>query len=187
MSPDGKVTATIWAGELEGMRGLAPPSNSYAADPASELAVWFIELKPGATLRLPPAAGGQAINRRMYYCEGESLTVDGETIRPRTEITLRADQSADIGHNGSNEKAVEVLVLQGRPIGEPVAQHGPFVMNTMAEIQQAFADYRRTQFGGWPWPQDAMIFPRTKERFALMNGQEQHPPRAVSEETPKEL
>jgi hypothetical protein len=61
-------------------------------------------------------------------------------------------------------------------------------MNTQAEIQQAFADYRSTQFGGWPWPEDAMIFPRDKGRFALENGTETYPPfSAVKAETNEEL
>ena len=61
---------------------------------------------------------------------------------------------------------VHVLVLQGVPIGEPVAQRGPFVMTTQAEIAQAYEDYRRTQFGGWPWAEDAVVFPREQGRFA---------------------
>ena len=60
----------------------------------------------------------------------------------------------------------EILVLQGRPIGEPVAQYGPFVMNTAAEIEQAFHDYRRTQFGGWPWPSDDPVHKADAGRFA---------------------
>ena len=63
-------------------------------------------------------------------------------------------------------EAVELLVLQGRPIGEPVAHHGPFVMNTRAELVQAYEDYRRTGFGGWPWPGDDPVHPRHEGRFA---------------------
>ena len=79
-------------------------------------------------------------------------------------------------HNPHASSTTEVLMLQGRPIGEPVVQHGPFVMNTDSEIQQAFADYRRTLFGGWPWPRDAMSFPLEKGRFTLQNGKEEFPP-----------
>ncbi len=57
-------------------------------------------------------------------------------------------------------------MLQGRPIGEPVAQAGPFVMNTETEVAEAFADYRRTQFGGWPWPDHAPVHGRDAGRFA---------------------
>jgi quercetin 2,3-dioxygenase len=59
-----------------------------------------------------------------------------------------------------------MLVLQGKPIDEPVVQHGPFVMNTQSEVQQAFADYRRTQFGGSPWAGTDPVHPREKGRFA---------------------
>ena len=61
---------------------------------------------------------------------------------------------------------VEVLVLQGRPIGEPVVKHGPFVMNSREEIEDAIADYRRTRFGGWPWASEDPVAPREEGRFA---------------------
>lgn len=68
------------------------------------------------------------------------------------------------------------MILQGRPIGEPVVQHGPFVMNTKEEIQQTFADYQRTQFGGWPWKTYEQVHDRNKGRFAkYADGTEEKP------------
>ena len=66
----------------------------------------------------------------------------------------------------NGNKDAQFLLLQGRPIAEPVVQYGPFVMNTQLEIRQAFEDYRRNQFGGWPWDRNDPVHPRDAERFA---------------------
>ena len=58
-------------------------------------------------------------------------------------------------------------MLQGKPLQEPVAKYGPFVMNTNQEIQEAVQDYQRTQFGGWPWPTHEHTHDKTRGRFAL--------------------
>jgi hypothetical protein len=79
-------------------------------------------------------------------------------------VKLRAGVAAALD-NGPDQG--EMLMLQGRPIGEPVVQHGPFVMNTAAEIRQAFADYQRTRFGGWPWRDDGPVHARAEGRFAV--------------------
>ena len=84
--------------------------------------------------------------------------------RPTPASRVRADAPVTL-QNGADES--ELLLLQGRPIGEPVAQHGPFVMNAPHEIQQAFDDYQRTGFGGWPWPSDGPVHPREQGRFAV--------------------
>jgi hypothetical protein len=124
---------------------------------------------------LPPAARGADVHRVAYLVEGpttrglsDKVTIGGKAAPGgRGAFTLRGDLATVCEHGGPpGSDPAMVLVLQGVPIAEPVAQHGPFVMNTQAEIAQAFADYRRTQFGGWPWEDDAVVFPRDQGRFA---------------------
>jgi len=156
-----RTEITIVAGQLGEKAGLAPPPESWGSNPSSDIAIWTIRMEPEARWTLPPASPGT--NRMLYFFKGSALRVAGRDIPPKRAIELRADAEVTI-ENGSEES--EMLLLQGRPIGEPVAQYGPFVMNTEEEIQQAFADYRRTQFGGWPWPSDAPVHTREEGRFA---------------------
>jgi len=144
----GRATrVTLVAGQLEGQAPPAPPPNSWAADPAHGLAIWLLRLEPGAECRLPAAAAG--LNRKLYFYRGESLEVAGHRLSAPQAAVLQSDAEAAMN---AGEAPAEALLLQGRPIGEPVSQYGPFVMNTRTEIQQAFADYQRDRFGGWPWP-----------------------------------
>lgn len=160
------------------VRGNPPPPNSYASDPENDVGIYLVQLQPGARYVLPGAKGGSQINRTLYFVEGRSITVGGKAITSHSVVTVNADKDVEIVNSSSGGSALpaDVLVLQGKPIPEPVAQHGPFVMNTTAEIQQAFADYRKTEFGGWPWDSHAVIFPRDKGRFALNAGKEEIPP-----------
>jgi redox-sensitive bicupin YhaK (pirin superfamily) len=152
---------TVIAGELDGQRPPPPPPSSWASRPEADVAIWHIRLDAGAEWELPPAAGEQTV-RVLYAYEG-STTVAVHVADEPTAFALRSDAAVPL--RGS-EQGAELLLLQGRPIGEPVARQGPFVMNTNAEVDQAFMDYRRTGFGGWPFPDDAPVHPRERGRFA---------------------
>ncbi|MCU0368433.1 MAG: hypothetical protein MUF39_06350 [Cyclobacteriaceae bacterium] len=93
----------------------------------------------------------------------EEITIAEQKISKPLAIELHADKEVLI-QNGNRES--KLLLLQGRPINEPVVQYGPFVMNTQSEIQQAMREYQQTQFGGWPWSTYEHVHPREKGRFA---------------------
>jgi hypothetical protein len=139
----------------------APPPDSWASVADADVAIWTIKMAPGARWTLPAAAPGS--NRSLYFFRGPALRIAGRDIPPSHEAEVRGDRELAL-EAGAGE--VEILLLQGRPIGEQVVQYGPFVMNTRDEIQQAFADYQRTQFGGWPWPSHEPVHGGARERFA---------------------
>jgi hypothetical protein len=130
---------------------LRPPADSWASEPDADVAIWIVRLTPGASLSLPPASAGA--RRALYLTTGRTLRVGEHGFDQAVMVEVRADQPAPL-HNPGND-TIEVLVLQGKPIGEPVAARGPFVMNNQQELLQAIHDYQRTGYGGWPWPTSA--------------------------------
>jgi quercetin 2,3-dioxygenase len=156
-----QVEITLVAGRLRDQEPPAPPPRSWARRRESDVAIWTIRLAPGARWILPAASAGG--NRRLYFFTGDRLRVGDRDVTSRHAIDLRPDAGVPL-ENGPEPS--DLLLLQGRPIGEPVVQHGPFVMTTRAEIEQAFRDYRRTGFGGWPWPVDGPVHGRAPDRFA---------------------
>jgi hypothetical protein len=105
-----------------------------------------------------------AVDRTLYFFEGPELFVDGAAIGTRQGMRLAHGRAIQL-RAGSGD--VELLLLAGRPIGEPVAHRGPFVMNDERELRQAYEDYRRTQFGGWPWSSNDPVHAREAGRFAI--------------------
>lgn len=152
---------TLVAGRYGDLAPPAPPPHSYASQVGSDVAVWTAKMAPRARFTLPAGAPGS--NRWLYFFRGAELSVGGRSIAPRHRVELRADLAVSL-HNGAQE--AELLMLQGKPIGEPIARRGPFVMNTPAEIRQAYADYRSTRFGGWPWDSHDPVHGHEERRFA---------------------
>ena len=109
-----------------------------------------------------PAASGPWTSRVLYVFDGDGLRVGAHRLGAETGVALAGDAEVPLA---AGRSGAECLLLQGRPIGEPVAQYGPFVMNDRAGIERAFSDYRRTGFGGWPWPVDDPVH-GSEGRFA---------------------
>lgn len=158
---EGNAYIEVMAGSLFGHNAPKAPLPSWANDPENYVGVYNIQLDANSTFTLP--ATGKGVNRTIFFYEGNQLEIEGENIpeyhavdvNPEAELNFKTDESD-----------IKFLVLQGRPIDEPVVQHGPFVMNSRQEIQEAFADYQKDQFGGWPWPKYEQTHGRDTGRFA---------------------
>lgn len=156
-----KTELAIVAGSHGSARAPSPPPNSWASQPGAEVAIWTLRMEPGARFVIPPASEG--LNRTLYFFIGDTIAVDGALLDRHAGVRVRSEHALEL-LNG--DAPAELLMLQGRPIGEPVAHQGPFVMNTQAELRQAMIDYRRDGFGGWPWTRDDPVHPRARGRFA---------------------
>jgi redox-sensitive bicupin YhaK (pirin superfamily) len=142
-SPDGGALVRVIAGEVDGHPG---PGRTY-----SPISVVHATLQPGAEIDLPwrrdfnalvytlSGAGSVGTERRPVKTGQLAVLGTGDAIR------LTADRAQD-----SPTPALDVYVMGGLPIGEPVAWYGPFVMNTHEELARAFDDYRAGRLGTIP-------------------------------------
>ena len=161
-SPKGpKSEVVVVAGRFDDASGPPPPPNSWASSKDSDVGIWTIRMEPGASLTIPAAHPGTA--RSLYFFVGDKITVDGHTLSEHVHIDFEEAKTATVVNS---DAPVELLMLQGRPIAEPVAHHGPFVMNTREELYQAMVDYQQTRFGGWPWPDQEPVHKKDAGRFA---------------------
>ncbi len=149
------------AGTINNIKAPDPAPNSWAAHADNDLVIATLKIDPHATFSLPKTLSGT--NRSLYFFKGNEITSEGFTIPVNHEIILEGSEELIL--KNADEEA-HLLWLQGKPINEPVAKHGPFVMNSQLEIREAIHEYQQTEFGGWPWPTYDHVHDTTKGRFA---------------------
>jgi redox-sensitive bicupin YhaK (pirin superfamily) len=141
-SPDGGALVRVIAGEVGGHGG---PGATH-----TPMAMVHATVSAGARLVLP---WPKEFNALVYVLAGRGTVGSGAAVRTGSMVVFGDGDtlalSADAAQDGPAPD-LEVLVLGGRPIGEPVAAYGPFVMNTRAEIAQAFEDYEKGKLGTIP-------------------------------------
>jgi len=142
-SPDGGALVRVIAGDVGGHHG---PGSTH-----TPISMVHATVEPGAELVLP---WPNDFNALVYTLSGRgSVGPDARPLHTGRLAVLGAGDALVVGADASQEsrhRALDVLVLGGRPIGEPVYAYGPFVMNTRAEIVQAFADYEAGKLGTVP-------------------------------------
>ncbi|TLP79598.1 pirin family protein [Maribacter sp. ACAM166] len=154
-------TVKIISGDFNNHIALNPAPNSWATDSENDVAIWNIQINANGTIILPKANIDTI--RTIYFYEGSSLDISGELITPNHGIVV--DSTKVIELKAMNSDA-NILVLQGKPINEPVAKYGPFVMNTEEELENTMDEFRLTQFGGWPWRYPDHTHETKRGRFA---------------------
>jgi len=176
ISPAPGVTVNVIAGAIDGHTPPAPPPDSWGSRPDGHLGIWLTQLEPGASWSLPQAPPD--VNRMLHCFVGDDVAVGSTHFQEKVGARLQPNEEAVVTNHGG---PAEFLLLQGRPIGAPVFQMGPFVMNSPEELRQAVVDYRATQFGGWPWATPSPVHARSDGRFAIhADGRIEHRDRSTA-------
>tara|TARA_Y100001980_G_C14538044_1_gene315151 strand:+ start:733 stop:1803 length:1071 start_codon:yes stop_codon:yes gene_type:complete len=157
-----KTEIQIVAGSYNNDQAPKPPPNSWAFEKQNHVNIWKIKMDDGAQFVLPKVEKG--IARTLYFYSGDLISINRQKISNKKMIQIDSFDSIKISSlNGQNF----LLLLQAKPINEPVVKHGPFVMNTREEIKEAINDYKRTRFGDWSWNDDGPVHGEKYKKFAI--------------------
>ena len=157
-----KTEIELIAGNYKGQNAPKPPKNSWANDKHNSVNIWKIKLENKSEFILPEV--NENVTRTLYYYNGDTIKINEQEISVKSMIEINHFNQVKI-KSYSNQSCI--LLLQAKPIDEPIVQYGPFVMNTPDEIEEAFNDYRKTGFGDWVWDDDGPIHGNSSDRFAL--------------------
>jgi redox-sensitive bicupin YhaK (pirin superfamily) len=137
-TPDGKVTARVLAGESLGARAVI--------ETRTPIFYLDVTLKPGGEISQPVALD---FNAFAYVIDGPALFSSDTTHVERGNMVAFHNDGDEVHVRAplGSESSARVLLIGGRPLNEPIARYGPFVMNTSQEIQEAFDDYRSGRMG----------------------------------------
>lgn len=137
-SIDGLVTVSVIAGEAMGEKAVV--------ETRTPIIYLHYEIKPGGSVsqRVP-----EDYNAFAYVVDGEGLFGEARERAGDGQMVMFAPDGNEvrIENPADSKTALEVLLIAGVPLNEPIARYGPFVMNTEAEIHQAFEDYRQGRMG----------------------------------------
>ncbi|MFO1102884.1 MAG: pirin family protein [Methylocystis sp.] len=131
--PDDAGLVRVIAGEFDGHRG--------PAQTATPIDLWDMRIDAGKSVRFALPEGHTAL---AAVLEG-TVEVNGEKIARAMDVVVFDETGGDIAFEANND--AKIIIMSGEPIDEPVAQQGPFVMNTQEELRQAFIDYQSGGFG----------------------------------------
>ena len=163
------IEIDLIAGYLNGQKALTPNPDSWAADPENKVQIWTIKLDPNAQFSIEGL--GENVTRTLYFYEGKTIEIEGTEVTIERLIHLDSKEAV---HIKNAEESAYLFFLQGKPINEPLVQYGPFVANTQQEINETMQEYRKTQFGGWPYASNEPVHDKNSGRFAnFSNGKKE--------------
>lgn len=168
----------VYAGTYEGMTGVVPNKDSWAADQSHHVRIVSFEVDPGVKITLDPTVPSAG---RNVYITDSGATVAGKDYIPQTRLKIKPDAEVEIT-NG--DKKSEIWLLEGDPIGQKMCSFGPVVLATDKEVREANAVVRKEEIKDWPWNYVNKTQPVATDRFIrYADGREDRP----TQKDPREL